>query len=195
MFVQDKESYKYILDEFSEERITLRYITLLKQIFYCLDSLGIYDKVKINRRLLKHSVLDYFGDIYRLKKFHTHIEKVNTQKIYSYEAFWLLRRKPVQIINEIDDDELLHINEKVVTMIFLIKMLTENNINIYSFAEEGKKRFWEFAEAIYYHFRFRILTQQSLELIAESLKFGYGVYINSLIKNSSVDYNQFDLAE
>ena len=47
--------------------------------------------------------MDYFADIQRLKDFHG-IELANKNKIVAYEAHWILRRKPIQIVKERSND-------------------------------------------------------------------------------------------
>ena len=44
-------------------------------------------------------MLDYFTDISRLKHFHQ-AKHINSLKVISYETYWLLRRKPIQILVE-----------------------------------------------------------------------------------------------
>ncbi len=63
--------------------------------------------------LLNQAVIDYFADIDRLKNFHK-IDKINYLKVHAYSAYWLLRRKPIQIIQEDEDTELAFMNENFV---------------------------------------------------------------------------------
>lgn len=70
------------------------------------------DKVTINTDLLGQVVLNYFEDVDRLKKFEG-IKRTNEDKIYGYETFWLLRDKPIQVIDSNMPNEYLYINETV----------------------------------------------------------------------------------
>ncbi len=54
------------------------------------------DSLVICEEILHQVVMDYFADVYRLKEFHK-IENTNMAKILAYEAYWILRRKPIQM--------------------------------------------------------------------------------------------------
>ena len=59
-------------------------------------------------------MLDYFTDISRLKHFHQ-AKHINSLKVISYETYWLLRRKPIQILVEDEtSDAMAFLNEKFV---------------------------------------------------------------------------------
>lgn len=62
--------------------------------------------------------MDYFSDVQRLKDYQK-IEHVNEIKIKAYETFWLLKGKPLQLKDQIEDDRFLYVNEK-----FLLTRLT-----------------------------------------------------------------------
>ena len=72
----------------------------------------------LHEMALTHAIMDYFSDIQRLKDYH-HIEHVNEIKIKAYETFWLLKRKPLQLKGQVEDDKFLYVNEK-----FLLTRLT-----------------------------------------------------------------------
>lgn len=38
--------------------------------------------------------------------------KLNEIKIKAYETFWLLKRKPLQLKGQVEDDKFLYVNEK-----------------------------------------------------------------------------------
>lgn len=78
-----------------------------------LKSQKLESEVRLDEVLLMHAVLDYFSDVSRLKKFH-HIHHINETKVIAYETFWLLRRKPLQVVTQRQDDFLAFINEKFV---------------------------------------------------------------------------------
>lgn len=67
----------------------------------------------IHHMALTYAVMDYFSDIQRLKDYQQ-IEHVNEIKIKAYETFWLLKRKPLQLIGQIEDDRLLYVNGFIV---------------------------------------------------------------------------------
>lgn len=91
---KELEHIRYLLEKYDFEK---RYKNLLIQIQDVLEGLGILDKVEINTDLLGQAVLNYFEDVDRLKDFEG-IKRINEDKIYGYETFWLLRDKPIQFI-------------------------------------------------------------------------------------------------
>jgi hypothetical protein len=156
------DGYKYLLEAF-DGKIEKRFENLLLQMQELLKGMGIIDKVNINTDLLELAVFDYFEDIYRLKEFQG-IDRVNVDKIYSYGAYWILRRNPIQLIDTSLEPEYIHINEKICVAITIPKMLEEMGIT----ATGDSERIKGFLELLYYNFRFRTFTQQSLELMIEA---------------------------
>ncbi|MBO5336765.1 MAG: hypothetical protein J6A94_06490 [Lachnospiraceae bacterium] len=149
-----------------------RFSNLLEQIQEVLVKMGIIDQVLIDTDLLGRAVVDYFEDIDRLKDFEN-IPRVNVDKIYSYGAFWFLRRHPIQIIDKTIDDRFWYINEKVCIAIMIPKMFAEMGIDL----KAENQRFKDFLELMYYNFKYRLYTQQSLELMIESFFCGYSVKV------------------
>ena len=106
------DDYSDIVKEFGKKRIQERFQNLCVAYNKFINERQINDSVKLNSFTLMHAVLDYFTDISRLKKFHK-ISRTNTFKIVAYELSWLIRRKPLQILED-DREELVYINEKFV---------------------------------------------------------------------------------
>ena len=123
----------------------------------------------INHMALSHAIMDYFSDIQRLKDYQD-IEHVNEIKIKAYETFWLLKRKPIQLIQQIEDDRMLYVNEK-----FLLSRLTSfmlgDKINI-PLVEEKESAFKNFLNTLYYYLKFRQCDAQSMELMLLAFKAG-----------------------
>lgn len=113
-------------------------------------------------------MLDYFTDIYRLKPFQD-IEHSNVQKIYGYGTYWMLKRHPIQQIASVPSD-LVDINEKVMAITLLAKILREANVNIKN--DSNLINIVNFYKLIYYNFCFRPYTQQTLELAVDALLTG-----------------------
>lgn len=111
----------------------------------------------------------YFSDIQRLKDYQK-IEHVNEIKIKAYETFWLLKRKPLQLKGQIDDDRLLYVNEK-----FLLTRLTSfmlgEDINM-PLVGEKSVAFKNFLDTLYYYLKFRRCDAQSIELMLLAFKAG-----------------------
>ena len=171
MIDNEKTSVNYLFDSFPGDIIPNRYENLLIQVQEILDGLGIIDKVCINTDLLELAVIDYFEDIARLKDFQG-IDRANVDKIYSYGAFWFLRRKPIQIIAPSFPLAHLHINEKVCVAITVPKMLAEMGIS----AKGEQRRIEDFLDLLHYNFKYRTYTQQSLELMMEAFFCGCGCF-------------------
>lgn len=154
---KDKEHIQYLMEKYDFKE---RYKNLLIQIQDVLEGLGILEKVTINADLLGQAVLNYFEDVDRLKEFEG-INRTNEDKIYGYETFWLLRDKPIQIMDSDMPYEYLYINEKVFTWILVAKMLREAGID----PDDENQKLMSFLKLIYYNFKFRSFNQQSLELM------------------------------
>lgn len=154
---KELEHIRYLLGKYDFEK---RYKNILIQIQDVLEALGILDKVEINCDLLGRAVLNYFEDVERLKEFEG-ISHTNEDKIYGYETFWLLRDKPIQITDSKMPYEYLYINEKVFTWMLISKMLREANIS----PDSSNPKLLPFLELLYYFFKYRIFTQQSIELM------------------------------
>lgn len=167
--------------------VTKRFQNLLEQIQKVLEKMGVIDKVSINTDLLGKAVIDYFEDIDRLKEFEG-ISRVNVDKIYSYETFWLLRRHPIQIIDKNIGREFWYINEKVCIAIMVPKMLEEMGIKMTA----RNPRFENFLDLMYYNFKYRIFTQQSLEFMVEAFFCGYSVKVSE-VSNEQPAKNQNDI--
>jgi len=149
--------------DIDNDRIASRYVAILKMMhsFIAAEKIGQY--VTIDLEMLKTAVCDYFVDIARVKDFHN-ITKVNTEKIYGYMAYWLLKRKPIQVKSPFPQSAF--INESFITAYLVSNMLTEKNINHTQCAQNAA--FTQFQSLIYYNLKYRLVTQQSLELMLEA---------------------------
>lgn len=123
----------------------------------------------IHEMALTHAVMDYFSDIQRLKDYQN-IEHINDIKIKAYETFWLLKRKPIQLKEQLEDDSKLYVNEK-----FLLQRLSsfmlQHNITI-PLINERKIAFKNFLDTLYYYLKFRRCDAQSIELMLLAYKAG-----------------------
>lgn len=167
---KELEHIRYLMEKYPFEK---RYKELLTQMQDVLEALGIIDKVRIDTQLLGQAVLNYFEDIDRLKEFEG-INRTNEDKIYGYGTFWLLRDKPIQIMDNELSYEYLYINEKVFTWMLISKMLKEAGIGI----DDNNSHLRPFLKLLYYNFKFRHYTQQSIELMVTAFFCGCGFSIN-----------------
>lgn len=154
---KELEHIRYLMETYDFEK---RFKNLLTQMQDVLEGLGILDKVTINTDLLGQAILNYFEDVDRLKNFEG-IDRTNEDKIYSYETFWLLRDKPIQITDSDIPYEYLYINEKVFTWMLISKMLKEAEIS----PDSKNPKLMPFLKLLYYNLKFRNFTQQSLEIM------------------------------
>ena len=159
-------------DSYSDLRqkynIPYRFCDLMKQLHSVIVGCDLYDSVTINENLLGKAVIDYFEDIDRLKEFED-IERTSVAKIYAHEAYWLIRRKPIQVIDTSKEDErCLFINEVACAFMILVKMCEEKGIKL----KVGNPKVKYFYEILFYNLKYRKLTQDSLELMIESFFLG-----------------------
>lgn len=161
-----------IVTYFGEERIKRRLEFFLEIIEKYIKSLGeeYKEKLAVNDKVLEYCVLDYFADIKRLMEFHK-IERINNIKRVAYESQWLLRRKPIQILSESDEDDVIvYANEKFVLSYLFQELLKDNEDKILS--DVNKEKFRAFTESLYYHLKYRDFDAKVLELMLLSFKAG-----------------------
>lgn len=127
----------------------------------------------IHEMALIHAIMDYFSDVQRLKDYQK-IDHVNEIKIKAYETFWPLKRKPLQLKKQLEDDRFLYVNEK-----FLLTRLTsfmlEDNINMPLIGNK-QAAFKNFLDTLYYYLKFRKCDAQSMELMLLTFKAGQIVF-------------------
>jgi hypothetical protein len=135
------------------------------------ESFGLKDKLRVDEESFKNIILDYFTDIARLKDFQD-IKRTNVDKIYGYELFWFLRRHPIQLLE--DDPNLYDINEKIALNVFIPRILAEAGLPYKSKEQtaEFQERLNKFIDLLFYNFKYRAYTQQSLELMVEAFLCG-----------------------
>lgn len=160
-------NYKNIIDIIGEDRIEERLRALHDIYTIFLEQTNVNGKtdVYLNERVLMHTIMDYFTDITRLKEFHG-IEKINQDKIIAYECSWLIKRKPIQILNE-KDESLVYINEKFVLTI-LVNHLTKGKIDSFVGNEELNR----LCDKLLYHLKYRNCDAKVLEMFILFFKVG-----------------------
>lgn len=168
----NKSNYDYeeIIEHFGKEKIMSRFNALEDYLNIFIERSKFKDNVVVSYSLLNQAVIDYFADIDRLKNFH-HIEKINFIKVHAYSAYWLLRRKPIQIRDDNNDDtELAFINENFVAS-YLLQFLRGDNHGVV-IKKDNRWEYDEFVENLKYVLRYRMVTPQMLETILESYNAG-----------------------
>lgn len=155
--------YQYLLAEFGEEKINHRYTALYSYMEDYIKRHDLQSQTLISQELLDQTVVDYFVDIYRLKDFHD-IKKVNDIKIHAYTAYWLIKRKPIQLsVPATDHPELAFVNEKMVTG-YLMRFLSKDNYDTV-ILEEKKQDYLDFVNSFMYLLQYRLITPQMLEAL------------------------------
>lgn len=172
--------YGNILEEFTEEAIDSRYAVLYQEMKDFVRIMKADEMIRLDESVLIHVVLDYFTDISRLKKFHQ-VKHVSSLKVLAYESYWLLRRKPMQIVKrENIDESLVFINEKFVFS-RISKYLLGDGKNVI-LSPEHKKGLMSYLDSLLYFLKYRDYDAQMLEMML--LGFKTGVLIADDIKAS-----------
>ena len=109
-----------------------------------------------------------------MKEFHK-IEHINYIKIHAYTAYWLLRRKPLQIVVDNEEDiELAFVNEKFVAS-YLLQFLRGEHEKVV-ILENDRQDYIEFVKNMEYFLRYRTVTPQMIETMLESYMAGMAFY-------------------
>ncbi|MCM1153940.1 MAG: hypothetical protein NC314_02020 [Roseburia sp.] len=163
MDIKEKdEGYQFVIQEFGEEKISSRYDCLYELLAIYLERKQLNERVCIVPAILDHVIVDYFVDIYRLKDFQG-MALVNDTKIMAYTSFWLLRHKPLQILDTEHADDLVFVNEDAVGEILKAQLL--NNPADTVILEEKEERIDDFVNTMKYFFQYRLYTAQNIELM------------------------------
>lgn len=117
---------------------------------------------------MREVLLDYIADITRLKDFHE-IEKVNSFKVASYTTYWIIKRKPIQLVAEpVGNQHLQDLNEWFGVAIFIA--LVYDTTRTFSLQDSKSLKKWnDFMDMLHYSFSFRIINAPALELTHQAL--------------------------
>jgi len=151
------KDYSYLEADRSE--IELRLEFLYRKMLHFIENNDIKDELSISKELTEQLILDYFTDISRLKSFHG-IEYENIAKVDGYLCYWILRRKPIQVIGEVDITNVM-VNELFVCNLLIYACLSE----VPDPTKYKEEVLSDFRKHLFYHLRFRRVDQQSLELL------------------------------
>lgn len=168
---EDTYDYEYLLNEYTLEHICNKYQFWYNQMMCFIKAAGLEKKLRIDRRKLGYAVLSYFADVYRLKEFHD-IDKTNLPKVYGYEAYWILRMSPLQVVDTVEDS-LLWINEKFVVSVLISRLTKCIGMEGSNFKKNPSIK--EFADLLCYSFKYRTYNSQSLELAIKGFLVGANV--------------------
>ncbi|MFG6338965.1 MAG: hypothetical protein K1W31_11210 [Lachnospiraceae bacterium] len=166
-------SYDELVSVVGKEEIESRIRQISGEMLDFLNAMDLSDVAYVHEMALTHAVMDYYSDIQRLKEYQK-IERVNEIKIKAYETFWLLKRKPIQLMKQLEDDKMLYVNEK-----FLLTRLTSfmlgEDMNI-PLVEDKKKAYTNYLDTLYYYLKFRRCDAQAIELMLLAFQAGRVVF-------------------
>jgi len=160
--------------------IVHKYTLFLKALHAFIEFYKLKGKVIISGRILEQLTVDYFVDSVRIKEFHK-IKNTNTEKKYAYAAYWLNRRKPLQVIKPFKGCEF--INEFFVATYLSSDIASEEGFD--NAARDSNPMFKKFLGLLFYNLKYRNVTQQSLELMIEAFFCG-----SSFPQTEKVNYKQ-----
>lgn len=161
--------YKYLVEKFTKEKISSRYDWLNELLELYIKKRDYQDKVIVSQDILKHIITDYFVDIDRLKEFQE-IELVHSSKIYAYLSFWILRHKPIQLLNEEGLADMAFVNEDFVCTFLRSYLFSELEGTV--LLESKQEIVDNFVDTLFYYFQYRDYSAKSIELIILSFQAG-----------------------
>ena len=145
-----------------EEKQRKRFESILSDMEQYIKASEYTEKVEINSLLLAYAILDYFEDVKRLKLYH-HLEHINSIKIVSHMAYWLLKRKPIQVKEA--EKELVYVNERFVLGYILHFLSSKDCPSILERENIGLK---SYTETLFYFLKYRVNSADILELAITS---------------------------
>lgn len=135
-----------------------RFVALYEDMSNFIDVAGLNEKVKINKLSLGYALVDYFEDVRRLKVFHN-IEHVNSEKIVAYTSYWLLQRKPLQVL--VEDKDVVFINERFILAYISDFISRKEKNSVLIRPERGME---SFVETLFYFLKYRVVNANMIEL-------------------------------
>lgn len=164
-------NYKYLVERFGEDKIISRYEWLYNLMNDYIIARGLDDLVIISTDVLNHVIVDYFVDIDRLKSFQE-IEKVHSTKIYAYMCYWLLRHKPMQLMNKEGSGKIAFINEEFASCLIRSYLFSEpENVPI---LDNQKDKVDGFVSTMMYYFQYREYSAKNIEIMLLAFEAGRG---------------------
>ena len=164
----NKHEYDYVnlVERFGEDKIKSRLSSIDECMSVFIKSMGYEEKCRISTGVLYQAIIDYM-----LAKNSNGIFFINYIKIHAYTSYWLLRRKPIQIVKDDDmDSELAFVNENFVAFYLFTFLLGDDSRVV--IRRDKLQEYNEFTENIKYVLRYRAVTAQMIETILESYNAG-----------------------
>jgi hypothetical protein len=152
-------------------QIAHRYVLTLKLMHKFIEKIGRKENIEVNRQALRRAVMDYYADIARIKDYHP-IDEISPEKYHAYAAYWLLKRKPMQIKEPYEKCEFA--NEFFIANSLVSSVLSEKNIDIKKISTNTS--FNEFRSLLFYNLKYRPVFQQTLELMIKAFFCGCDIF-------------------
>ena len=159
-YIRAKEILKNYVND--NKKFEERFSAVLTNMQDFIKKYGCENKVVINELSLGYMLVDYFEDVRRLKLFHQ-IDHINSVKVVAYISYWILRRKPIQVIAL--DKNLLYINERYV-LAYILNFLSSKEKGLLLVRENTGLK--SFVKSLYYFLKYRAYSAQSIELFLMS---------------------------
>lgn len=159
-------TYQDIVAHFSRQKIEDHCAFIYAEMEAFINQKKFTQHVHIADSVLFQAIIDYFTDIYRLKTFHG-INKVNANKIHAYTAYWILVRKPIQIINDIDSDSNLPFVNELFVQSYLLSYLRGEYEDLL-LKESDRENYNNFCNNLVYFLKYRTITPQMIETMIEA---------------------------
>lgn len=175
-----KSTYSYLVSRFGESTIQSRHEWLSRILLSWVEQKAYSEKIAIMSEQVDHILIDYFVDIDRLKEF-SEIETTNSIKIYAYLAYWILRRKPLQVITTDTAEDLVFVNENMVAD-FLLSFVYDNPAGV-PIINSQSEQLGLFEDTLRYFLKYRTITPQVVEVMLLAFQAGRGYQF-------SVDYQK-----
>lgn len=175
---------------FGEAKFEERYNSTLKMMESFIKLNNLSEKVVVDRMILANVIIDYFSDVKRLKEFHKDIKKINSEKVISYMSYWILHRKPIQIVSNAAslDKDLITINERFVLQ-YILNYLSERECGSHILLRNNIG-LQNFSGILLYYLVYRKIDAQSLEMILTAFMAGQ-IYENTA-RDISSELHPFD---
>ena len=180
MATDNLSTYEYLVRKFGEETIKSRHKWISDTLIVWIEQHDYSQRVEVMSEQIDQILIDYFVDIDRLKEF-SEIERTNTAKIYAYMAYWILRRKPLQVVTKDAAEDLVFVNENFVAD-FLFGYVYENPANV-SIVASQRDQVGLFEDTLRYYVKYRNITPQVIEMLLLAFQAGRGYQF-------SVDYRK-----
>lgn len=166
----DRNDYTALLERFGRERFTARLLFLIEKAEDTIERYSAREHARVSPKVMRDALLDYVADISRLKEFHE-IERVNPIKVASYTAYWVLRRKPIQLVADPPDGQVERdLNEWFALTLFVAMVYDTKQQYLQDKATHAA---WnEFLLALHYTMTYRVITPQAPELAHLALAVG-----------------------